>query len=238
MVQSQMRRSPPGWVTSTRPCHGSPMRGRARTRWSEISLGDNRRAWRWRPSACDSVAMPKSRHPAWLTCRTRPCRSTSASGSGLESTMAWARSAAARAPVTASDSSSPPAMYAATAARYRRSTSPNAGGAGSTASGCSYRTTPTAPTTPLEVLSGAIIAPRARRAEQPTRQLDQECPQPPLPLQRGAPCHHYREVRRDLHARAQRLRGDALGKPPERRLHVVTLRVVVIGDAGLACLGG
>src|SRR5216110_1517527 len=38
MVQSQMRRSPVGWVTSTRPCQGAPVCGRASTRWSEISL--------------------------------------------------------------------------------------------------------------------------------------------------------------------------------------------------------
>jgi len=30
-----------GCVTSTRPCHGDPSRGRASTRWSEISLGES-----------------------------------------------------------------------------------------------------------------------------------------------------------------------------------------------------
>ena len=52
-------------------------------------------------------------------------------------------------------------MYAATAARYCRSTRPNEGGVTLSVPGCSYRTTPTAPATPLDVLSGAIIAPRA-----------------------------------------------------------------------------
>ena len=80
-------------------------------------------------------------------------------GSGLPFTMACARSAAARAPATASDSSSPPAMYAATAVRYCRSTSPK--GDTSSAPGCAYRSTPTAPTAPVEVFSGAIIAARA-----------------------------------------------------------------------------
>ena len=83
---------------------------RASTRWSEISLGERPSASRCVSSAWASDGMPNRRHPAWLSCRTRPLRLTSAIGSGLPSTMAWARSAAARAPLTASDSSSPPAI--------------------------------------------------------------------------------------------------------------------------------